>query len=62
MYQCFHCGKKSVVWDNDFMFEDFGKEGNGLIHECHCTNCGAFIIYSIPLEEENNLEGGSEND
>lgn len=27
MYECFHCGEKSVIWDNDFMFEDYGLEG-----------------------------------
>lgn len=50
MYECFHCGKKTVVWDSDFTFEDYGYAGNGLIHECHCSNCGAQIIYKIPYD------------
>ena len=29
MYECFHCGHRSVVWDSDFIFEDFGYEGEG---------------------------------
>lgn len=52
MYQCFHCGQMSVIWDADFNYEDFGLEGEGIIHVCHCTNCGANIEYYIPLEEE----------
>lgn len=52
MYQCFHCGAYAVIWDCDFMFEDYGEEGEGLIQECHCENCGAWITYRIPLNEE----------
>ena len=30
MYECFHCGTKSVIWDSDFDFEDYGYEGKGI--------------------------------
>lgn len=53
MYECFHCGERSVVWDCDFSFEDYGEEGEGIIQECHCTNCGARITYRIPLGKDN---------
>lgn len=26
MYECFYCCTKSVVWDSDFGFADFGYE------------------------------------
>lgn len=52
MYECFHCGCKTVIWDNDFSYEDYGYEGDGLIHECHCTNCGAMITYMIAFDEK----------
>ena len=45
MYECFHCGSISVIWD-----------GEGIIHECHCENCGARITYRISLEEN---DGGN---
>lgn len=51
MYECFHCLSRSVLWDNDFTFEDYGYEGNGLVQECHCVNCGAMITYFIPFDE-----------
>ena len=57
MYECFHCLHKSVVWDADFDFEDFGYEGSGIIHMCHCANCGAEIEYRIPI---NNGEDGED--
>ena len=51
-YQCFHCGQNSVYWQADFTFEDYGMEGDGIIHVCHCVNCGADIEYYVPLKEE----------
>ena len=57
MYECFHCGSKSVIWDADFDFSDYGYEGEGIIHICHCTNCGAEIIYEIPVS---NTQGEDE--
>ena len=47
MYECFHCLHNSVIWDADFDFEDFCMEGEGIVHSCHCTHCGADITYFI---------------
>ena len=52
MYECFHCGMKAVIWDSDFNFEDYCEEGEGVIHVCHCTNCGAEITYKVPIPDE----------
>lgn len=52
MYECFNCGSRSVIWDNDFSFEDVGMEGEGIVHFCHCENCGADIEYYIRLDDE----------
>ena len=52
MYECFHCGTMGVIWDNDFTFEDFGYDGEGLVHICHCANCGAEIEYRVPIYDE----------
>lgn len=51
-FECFHCGKRAVVWQSDFSFEDCGYEGDGIVHICHCSNCGADIEYKISLGEE----------
>ena len=56
MYQCFHCLNYSVVWDSDFDSEDYGYEEPGIIHECHCSVCGARITYFIPIETDNEEE------
>lgn len=60
MYQCFHCCTNSVIWDSDFNYEDFGYEGDGIVHVCHCTNCGAEIEYRVPLDNESEEEDGNE--
>lgn len=56
MYECFHCLSRSVIWDCDFSFDDYGYEGDGIIHECHCTHCGARITYMIPINSEEDDE------
>lgn len=53
MFECFHCGNKSVIWDCDYDYEDFGLEGEGIVQCLHCTECGAQIEYYIPLDKEN---------
>lgn len=52
VFTCFHCGAKSVIWDSDFTFEDYGYIGEGLIHVLHCENCGAVIEYLIGDDDE----------
>lgn len=60
MYECFHCLARAVIWSADFTFEDYGEEGEGLIHECYCSNCGAEITYRIPISDEDSEEQSSE--
>ena len=49
-YECFHCGQYAVHWSGDFDFSDYGEEGEGIIHECHCSNCGADVTYRVPID------------
>ena len=52
VYQCFHCCTYSLVWDSDFDFDDYGYEGEGIVHVCHCTNCGADVEYRVGFDKE----------
>lgn len=52
MYECFHCGHRSVIWNSDFSFEDYGYDNDGIVHVLHCSNCGALIEYYISFDEE----------
>lgn len=62
MYECFHCGSRSVVWDNDFSFEDFGYDGEGIVHVCHCCNCGAEIEYYVSLDNNDDIDDNKETE
>ncbi len=52
MYNCFHCGSNSVEWRADYVFEDFGYPGKGIVQILECTNCGAEIEYRIRFKED----------
>lgn len=52
MYECFHCGCRSVIWQSDFEFADYGMDGEGIVHICHCANCDADIEYYVPYSNE----------
>lgn len=60
MYECFHCLTESVIWQSDFSFEDYGLEGEGIVHVCRYSNCGAEILYTIPTNPECFSAGGEE--
>lgn len=64
MYECFHCLNKTVCWDCDYSFEDFGYDGEGIVQICHCSTCGAEIEYRIPIEEVDieDIDGSDEEE
>ena len=61
MYECFHCGHRSVIWCNDFSFADYGEEGDGIYQVCHCTHCGADITYRIDFGDDDNDDNKMED-
>lgn len=42
--ECWHCNSK-LIWQNDFMFEDYGVEGDGIVTVLICSNeeCNSII-------------------
>ena len=52
MYECFHCLHRKVIWSGDFDFEDYGLEGEGIVHVLHCSNCGADIEYYVRTDDD----------
>lgn len=37
---CWFCGGE-MIWGADFDFEDYGREGSGVVATLTCSNCGA---------------------
>lgn len=52
MFECFHCGNRSVIWDSDYDAEDMGYEWKGIVQMLHCTRCGAVIQYWIGEDDD----------
>ena len=48
-FECFHCLSRSVIWQSDFTFEDYGYEGEGIVQNLICMDCGAEIEYRVPI-------------
>lgn len=57
-FECFHCGQRQVVWGSDFSFSDFGLDGEGIVHELTCQNCGAEIEYYVSSDQEEQEDPG----
>ena len=49
MFECFNCGHRSLVWGGDFSFEDYGIEGEGIVHNLTCSVCGCYVEYYCPI-------------
>lgn len=44
MSRCFHCQECDLIWDSDFDFEDYGMDGEGIVHVLHCPECGSYVL------------------
>ena len=51
---CYVCGKKKVIWNSDFSFDECGYEGDGIVHNYTCQECGAEIEVRESFESEDN--------
>ena len=51
---CNQCGS-GMIWQNDFSFDDYGYEGDGIVAVAICSKCGTYAEYrtetTIPLDE-----------
>lgn len=61
-FECFHCGERTLIWGGDHTFEDYGIEGEGIVQNLHCENCGADVMYYVSMEEDDEEEGQNEED
>jgi hypothetical protein len=47
---CWFCGSK-MIWGADFSFEDYGSEGESIIANLSCPNCGATAEFYLKIKE-----------
>ena len=50
--KCWFC-KEDLIWQNDFSFEDYGIETDGIVTVLYCPNCEAMWEGYLKFEEEN---------
>ena len=51
MPECFECGSE-LHWQSDFDFEDYGREGEGIVSNWVCPKCGTEYEVYINCEQE----------
>ena len=51
--KCYHCNTE-LIWGGDFMFEDYGLEGDGIVSNLSCPDCQAYVEVYSPISEESN--------
>ena len=51
MPNCIICGEQ-LIWQNDFDWEDYGREGEGIVSVWICSKCGAEHEVYINCEQE----------
>ena len=51
---CWCCGSE-MVWGNDFSYEDYMLDGDGIVSEFSCSNpeCNCHATFYNPFEEDN---------
>lgn len=59
-WRCYLCGGRAI-WGNDFTFEDYGAEGEGIVHTYTCSECGASYEVYEPIEERKERDQADDN-
>jgi len=47
MVLCYNC-EADMIWGNDFDFDDFGYEGEGIVSCFTCPKCDTYAEFVIP--------------
>ena len=46
--QCWHC-QIELIWGGDHNYEDYGKEGEGIVSNFSCPKCNSYYECYYPL-------------
>lgn len=47
---CWYC-RADMIWQSDFTYEDYGRQGEGMVAILLCSECNASAEFSISDEE-----------
>lgn len=48
---CWHCNTQ-LIWGGDHDYEDYGSEGEGIVTNLSCPECGAFVLVYLTTNKE----------
>lgn len=48
---CWYCGGR-LIWQNNYDYSDVFGEGEGIVTDPHCSECGAMVQYTLCDETE----------
>jgi len=51
MTNCWFCGTE-MIWGGDHSFEDYGREGEGIVANLSCPNCKAYAEFYSGEEDD----------
>ena len=49
---CWHC-RSELIWGGDHNYEDYGKEGEGIVSNFQCPDCDSYYECYLPLGGQN---------
>lgn len=49
---CWYCGEDTLIWGGDNDLNDVYGEGEGIITNLTCSNCGAEVTYELRDDSE----------
>ena len=49
MVKCYAC-ESEMIWGNDFSFEDYGHEGEGIVSCFSCPECDTYAEFYTPIK------------
>ena len=48
---CWHCNTE-LIWGGDHMYEDYGREGEGIVTNLSCSKCETFVLVYHDLNDK----------
>lgn len=46
---CYRCNTE-LIWGNDFDYNDYNLEGDGIVTNLSCSKCGAYVEVYLPSD------------
>ena len=52
---CWYCNTE-LIWGGDYNYDDYNREGEGIVTNLHCPECKSFVLVYKDLNEQENKQ------